>query len=274
MANGTDTVFYPAPGGKWEGLDQGVDFTGPAGTPIYAPASGRITKINLPSASNIGFLSSEYLHLDAPALIDGHSYSDIYLLEAQPTSSVGAHVEAGEQIASFTDQPITGGRGAGLSNQLEIGFAMTPVGPPYGSPNPPWPPQGQEFWNWIRGAAKVGGTPAETPPAGGVSPPAKHTCPNYCFGQSWWPLPGCAGCSGAGLTPAPANPGDIPAAFLCGIPCFGLEKTICSGACWLRVLEIIGGGVLLLLGIFLLGRQLGQATGFTATVRTVRDVAG
>jgi murein DD-endopeptidase MepM/ murein hydrolase activator NlpD len=110
-----------APEAAWS-LDNGVDISGPGGTPEFAVCSGTVV---LHGIGGFG-PSAPVLHCDAP--LSGYDY--VYYGHAGPGNwvPIGTHVSAGQAISEIGSGIV----GISTGPHLEIGFADaagSPVGP-------------------------------------------------------------------------------------------------------------------------------------------------
>jgi hypothetical protein len=245
----------PVPQGTREGIDQGYDWSAPIGSGIYAVAPGVISHISPPGSWAGGTGEAAYETLTTPVSIGGRSYPQVYYAEEHPLVHEGQYVNTGQQISVFQ------------KDQSEIGFARgnQPASPrAYGNK---WTQAGQDF------AAALGFV--DMPPDSSKPPPPSDT----------------------GTTPIPPNPAAVSDACkqalndvisgtistdqcsqICGQPCTtggypggnivggitGAIRSVDDAVHFifsLRFLEVLGGGLLILIAIRLLGNQLG------ATVR-------
>ncbi len=238
--------FPPVPSGLYEGVDQGVDYSASPGDYLFAVASGVVSKISPAGSWAGGTGEAAYVTLDTPIVAGGRTYKQVYYAEEHPVVTLGQHVYAGDRVAQF------------VQDQSEIGFAEgnEPAAPrPAPRPANQWTQAGQDFRDWMTasGGAAPPSSPSATTPqtttpdvsGGGIGGAVKS---GLCLGCSL-PIikdtPICSACKAA----VGAEAGAV-----------GAITSIPDALAFLfsyRFLEIVGGGLLLLVGLFLLGRQLG-----------------
>lgn len=222
-------------GGSWAGYpwvpgdttvgqtDQGVDATSTSN--FLAVASGRVVHID-PNFYN--GTPAVYIKLDKPVTVNGHRYPGLYYSETPALVHVGQRVAPGQAII-----------GPGTA---EIGFAR-----PFGSSSSSWLPAAH-------------GTYTEGDPTAAGKDFASTLGGK---GASFWRSLG-----GAAVAAATGNPAGAALSELGGaashIP--GVSQAEAVGSLlgkltdphfWLRALEVIGGLLILLLGVYLLAKQAG-----------------
>lgn len=255
--------------GNWES-DEAIDIAAPVGTPVYAVASGTI-------GSQFGFLPGEgpgstdalagqRLHL----VTSGDEFYYAHLSSIAPGIHPGSYVNQG-QLLGYS------GSASGVAH-LHLGEEAQ-----YASRGTSWVQQ-------ILGGILNPG-PAGTP--GGLVPGANAAGPTTGGGTITTPAPQPQPPSGTGTgsqTPTTPDPNIPPGAFQNGTQCaqnsdclsgnctdvaggkmcapkpfgFGCGGVIPQGICdaiaflfSLRFLEVVGGGFLVLLGLYLVVRQMG-----------------
>lgn len=282
----------PVPGGTYEGIDQGIDFSAPDGAYARAIAPGWVSKVSPRGSWAGGTGAAVYETLAQPILAGLRTYPQVYYAEEDPAPGVGkgSVLSTGDPVLVFS------------AEQSEIGFAS---GNEPAAPRPPPRPANQ----WTQAGADFAGvtgfgvptTPGATRPKagsgigagsgastpststagiGGGGDPCKALCivcdlvPSKILGV---PNPakvtvcgGCWACRALPGTPGgPPNPAGAVSSIL-QLPDF-LGK-ISDPSFWLRVLELVGGGVLLLMGVYLLARSVGG--GSTPAAAAARLVPG
>lgn len=107
------------------------------------------------------------------------------------------------------------------------------------------------FANILRGG---GGTVASDPGAGAASATKGKPCNPWCLGSSHVfgiPLPGCEGCQESAVSSAIG--GTVGAVKSVG----DLIGKLFDPAFWLQVGEVVAGGILVLVGLFMVAKHLG-----------------
>lgn len=235
------------------GVDQGVDFTG-AGV--------------IPALDNVQITS-----VRSVSIIEGGTYPVVgfkflggpyagrygYVMENfRPTVKVGQRLKKG--------QPI--GVAAGSYPYIEVGFASgpsgSPVAPLYPDPHSP-KPAGSAMWSYIQGIIGTGAAvkaPASSSSSSGggnqgligkyLPGPVKDVLEFNPFGSN-------------SPNQQLANAGAAAASGTVSVAEF-LGK-LADPAFWLRALEVIGGVILIVLGLYLLARQVGLSPDAPAVVR-------
>lgn len=230
------SALYNPQSGKITQVDQGVDIVSPE--PFRAIGPGRIVHID-PNFYN--GTPAVYEKLDTPITVNGRTYNGVYYSETQALVHVGQKVSAGQAVTA-----------AGVG---EFGFAHQ-----FGKQPSSWLPAahgtydgqhptqaGQDFANLL-------GSQPPTPVGGkGGAPP----------GSSPQPSSGGAGVLGPGSTiggaaHSVASPFEAVA---------GVASNLTSASFWIRALEIVGGGLLVLLGLYLLASKAGLGVAASAPVR-------
>jgi hypothetical protein len=205
--------------GNYAGTDQGVDFRGSGQIPALGPA----TVTDVGSAHIVEGGSYPYVVYR----LNAGPYKGQYVYTAEnfsPSVHKGQQVKQGQSI----------GRAQGKYPYIEIGFNKTPTG-----------------WNAVAplGGATAAGAAMKKYIYGliGTAPPV--TVPDV--GASFTGVgSGSGGVTGAvvGATKGAAAAAEGTAHFL---------GEITSASFWIRALEIIGGGLILMLGLYLLAKQVG-----------------
>lgn len=232
------------PNAQFQRVDQGIDFNSP--TAILAPVSGTVT--NITSGWSGGTGKGTYLTFDHPVTVNGRTYTQFYTAETTPLVSVGSHVSAGTPLASqgateigFWPSPLIGGTGAGTQPTQ----------------------QAVDFGTWIQGlGASVGSLPAPVNPgqttlgsSGLFSPTgAPLTPPNLSIGQQVKSIGSTAAAPVTDVYHAAESVGTF------------LGK-LTDPNFWLRALQITAGGVMILVGLYLLAKQVGLAPDVPRPVR-------
>ena len=224
-------------GVKFQRIDQGVDLDYAGNFTAVAP--GVIVHID-PNFYN--GTPAVYERLDKPVTVDGRTYKGVYYAETKALVHVGQTVKTG--------QPVSGPGAA------EIGFASK-----FGSSTSSWLPSahnsytegkqttaGADFLNAIGGK-----------PSGGSSGGISFTSVASTVGDIANPVSGIISAGGGIVSTAGSVASDASA-----VTNFLAELT--SAAFWLRALEVVGGGILMLLGLYLLARQVGLGADVPAPV--------
>lgn len=89
-------------------LHSGVDIVATAGQAIYAPVTGKITRLAYPYASDLSYTGLEIIN-------DDYNIKIFYIA---PTVAIGSQVAAGQKIA--VAQHIAAKYGAGMINHVHI----------------------------------------------------------------------------------------------------------------------------------------------------------
>ena len=216
-------------------IDEGVDIT--SGSPFTAVASGRVVHID-PNFYN--GTPAVYIKLDHPVQVGNNTYPGVYYAETRALVHVGQHVQAGQNIIG--------------PGNAEIGFAK-----PFGSSAASWLPAahanyhegqqtqaGADFAATIKVGSGGGGGfwSAVSGIPGDVNSVIRH-------------VPGVAQVEGVA-----GGVSDVA----------GFLAKLTDPNFWLRAAEVIGGGILAILGIYLLARQVGLAAA-DATPQPIVDLA-
>lgn len=233
---------------NYAGTDQGVDFEG-AG-PIPALARGRVTDVRTEP-----ILEGGRYPVVAYELQEGpYKGQHVYVMENfTPSVHVGQQLRPGQSL----------GHAHGKYPFIEVGFGDAngdPVAPLYPNPHSA-KPQGEAMWNYIKGligGAQIGpslpGAPAAAAnPAGGV-PPIDH---GTATGQASGDVGQITG-GGSGLPLVDTWRANIGGGGIFGL--FNDTKDFLKAALWLinplnwlRLFELMVGGLLMLLGFVGLG---------------------
>lgn len=213
---------------KFAGVDQGIDFTGSG--PVYALGSGTITRIQNSGSGWPG--QGALLSYSIPSL-----NKFVYIAEdfvSKAGLKVGDPVKKGDVLGVAT--------GSGMAPGIETGWADAGghAAAPYAGHSAT--ALGADFQAFVKGSAPGGGSGGLTSPGGLFGNP---------FGQGGVlsqqsVVPG---------VPTVAKAGHDAKAAIDSVPKF--LKKITSGDFWIRVLEIIGGSVLFLAGLYLLVKDVG-----------------
>ncbi len=219
--------------GNFAGVDQGVDYTGaglvPALDKVTVTSVRRVSIIEGGSYPLVGF------RFDAGPYRGRYGY----LMENfQPLVKKGQVVKKG--------QPL--GRAKGSYPYIEYGFASGPSGSPLAplgsDPHAPTA-SGQAFLSYVESRAGTQVQPSSGKPSG----PVVLTRGNTGTTGPGDPNAGVVGAIG-GAAHQVAAPFEGISSFL---------GKLTSATFWLRALELVGGVVLVLLGLYLLARQVGLA---------------
>ena len=208
---------------NYAGTDQGVDFTGAGQIPALAPAV--VTAIGSTHIIEGGTYPYVVYQLK------GGPYKGQYVYTMEsfvPHVHVGDHLKAGQSIGYAT------GNGVGIETGFnQGGTSLNPVAPLYPNPHSP-KPAGVQMWKYIQGQI-------------GAGPPVTSPAPT-------------SGLTDKQIAQAAANAMDNRPTD----PLTGAVEGPAKAIAWvfenpLRLLEVFGGGILLLMGLYLLVRQVGLA---------------
>lgn len=98
--------------------DEGLDLVSDPGGPVVAVAPGTVRR---PLMADPGGFGNDYAieHLDAPVIINGHTFNDVYY--GHTHALMTGHVDAGQTIARTGGGGLPRG-GNGEAGEVEIGF--------------------------------------------------------------------------------------------------------------------------------------------------------
>ncbi len=239
---------------NYAGTDQGVDFVG----------SGQIPSLGSAVVTSIG----------TAHIIEGGSYPYVvYQLKSGPykgkfvytMESFNPHVHVGQHLRFGQSIGYATGNGVGIETGFnQDGASLNPVAPLYPNPHSA-KPAGAVMWKYIQGL--IGAAPKVTNPApvsSGSSPPSSGGTGSSSGGS------GGSGVLGSiGSAAVDTLFGGIPVVEGVGAA-GGVTSTISSVGDAIkfifsvRFLEVLGGGILVLMGIYLLARQVGLPSVTTA----------
>lgn len=253
-------LVNPVPDSEYGRVDQGVDYLSRA--PVRAIASGRIESHDQGMAGGTGDIIRE--RLDKPISVAGRTYQGVYYSERAPLVDVGATVRAGEPVM----EPGSNEIGFLVGDQLDL----PPLIGGLGAGTQPTQP-GQDFAALVGdlGGPRVRGGGTVTVTAG---PPRDHGSQhNDSTGSSLEGDVGAlVGFAGQPLVDTWHLGASSGFSFL---NIFGDSAQFLKAAVWLidprnwlRLFEIVTGGILMLLGF------LGLGVLFAARSDTVQEAAG
>lgn len=253
-------------------IDQGVDYAGRPGDPIYALGNGKVIE-TFPFGGSSGWPGGGWISYE---LTDGPAKGQIvYIAEdVQPVVTAGQRVTPNTVIAHFGPGggietgfagPLSQGDNTLAYSQRQSDFGGSDIGG--------WTTlAGAEFSNLI---ASTGG-PAGIPQAGGVHGPGGALVPGFKFGKGG-PSSGPGAGSGGGTLPADCLIG-LPSAkaFIIAGPTIGGGCIITRSEARALVgagLMLIGGG-LLLIGTLILAAYGLKGSGAGQKAATAAQAVG
>lgn len=231
-------------------IDQGVDFGGSG--PI--PALGKAVVTDVGTAPIIQGYTVPYIVYQ----LLGGPYKGQYVYVAEnftPQVKVGDHLRRGQSV----------GYAHGSSPYIEVGFNQTAKGwTAYGSPSDRNSAAGTRMYRLIQseiGAARVTAPPSHKSGSGYSGSPAglgtqgpknKPGKGGGGFNWDYWFNPENPQVLGDLGGAAKHIPGVVQAESIANF--LGM---LSSPAFWIRLLEMIGGGIMIVMGLYLLARQVG-----------------
>jgi len=213
--------------------DEGVDFT--SSSPYMAVAPGRVVHID-PNFYN--GTAAVYIRLDKPVSVNGRTYDGLYYAETSPMVRVGQHVTPGQDVIG--------------PGNAEIGFARR-----FGKSDASWLPAAHGVYH-EGDPTQAGQDFLSTVGSGGG-------------GSFWSNLYHGSGAStvvGVVTGTAGAVTGTVSTVEAVG----GFLGKLTDPHFILRGMEIVGGALIALLGLYLLAKQAGLGEG-APQVPVVRELA-